>query len=239
MRWVTPFQKILILIFLATSVGCSTLSLPDPVSSGRLGFLDRLGDGAPSLEEGGDGHNIAYRRSPRGGWVAKLGEDSQFTIQRKGVQAPRVEDPFDLKWPLQSVQVTSPFGKRGGDFHEGIDLRARIGTPVYAAQAGVVLYSNSKIRGYGKMIVIKHDGKVATIYAHNSKLLVRRGQHVKKGQKISISGNTGHSSGPHLHFEIRRGLYAVNPLEVLPRPEVAQAPSVRRRTRPALVASSK
>jgi murein DD-endopeptidase MepM/ murein hydrolase activator NlpD len=80
----------------------------------------------------------------------------------------------------------------------------------------VVLYADSKIRGYGKMIVIRHDGKVATIYAHNSKLLVRRGDVVKQGQKISLSGNTGRSTGPHLHFEVRRGLSPVNPLGLLP-----------------------
>ncbi len=118
-------------------------------------------------------------------------------------------------WPLARVEITSPFGPRGSEFHEGVDLRARRGTSVYAAQAGVVIYAGATIRGYGKMIVIRHRYGWATVYAHNSRLLVHKGQFVKRGQRISMSGNTGHSTGPHLHFEIRSGATAVNPIRLL------------------------
>jgi murein DD-endopeptidase MepM/ murein hydrolase activator NlpD len=117
-----------------------------------------------------------------------------------------------FKCPLRSMQVTSNFGHRGRAYHEGVDLRASPGTPVYAVQAGKVLYANRKIRGYGNMIVLKHAGEVSTVYAHNSKVLVRKGQVVKQGQVIARSGNTGRSRGPHLHFEIRSGLGAIDPL---------------------------
>jgi murein DD-endopeptidase MepM/ murein hydrolase activator NlpD len=130
-----------------------------------------------------------------------------------------------LRWPLQQVRVTSPFGQRGKEFHEGIDLKAQQGTPVLAAQEGTVIYAGSKIRGYGKMIVIRHLRQFSTIYAHCSQLLVRTGQYVRQGQKISITGKTGHVTGPHLHFEVRDGLAALNPLDLLPSLHAASTPA--------------
>lgn len=125
------------------------------------------------------------------------------------------------RWPTNEVVVTSRFGSRSGDHHDGIDLRAKSGTPVRAAYDGKVIYSGSKIRGYGKMVVIRHQAKLSTVYAHNSKLQVKSGQNVRRGQLISYSGNTGHSSGPHLHFEVREGVTAINPMLLLPSPAVA------------------
>lgn len=125
------------------------------------------------------------------------------------------------RWPTNSVVVTSRFGTRGGDHHDGIDLRANTGTPISAAGDGQVIYSGNKIRGYGKMVVIRHEGRLSSIYAHNSKLYVKSGQNVRRGQAIALSGNTGHSSGPHLHFEVREGVTAVDPMLLLPSPSVA------------------
>jgi murein DD-endopeptidase MepM/ murein hydrolase activator NlpD len=119
-----------------------------------------------------------------------------------------------FQWPLKLVKVTSPFGNRNGDFHEGVDLHAPIGTPVYASQSGKVLYSGSKINGYGKLVVLKHASGISTVYAHNSKLLVRKGDFVTKGRLIAQSGKTGRAHGPHLHFEIRKGIEALNPVEL-------------------------
>jgi hypothetical protein len=125
------------------------------------------------------------------------------------------------RWPTNSVQVTSRFGTRSGNHHDGIDLRANTGTPVSAAGDGRVIYSGNKIRGYGKMVVIRHEGRLSTIYAHNSKLYVKNGQNVRRGQAIALSGNTGHSSGPHLHFEVRDGVTAIDPMLLLPSPAAA------------------
>jgi murein DD-endopeptidase MepM/ murein hydrolase activator NlpD len=122
-----------------------------------------------------------------------------------------------MRWPLNRVQITSPYGPRGHEFHEGVDLRASVGTPVFAAQTGTVIYSDRKIRGYGNMIVIRHADGITTIYAHNSRLLVHRGQRVIKGQKIAMTGRSGRAHGPHLHFEIRSGVIALNPVDMLPR----------------------
>jgi murein DD-endopeptidase MepM/ murein hydrolase activator NlpD len=141
---------------------------------------------------------------------------------------------LELKWPLATVQVTSHYGRRGGRFHEGVDLRAKVGTAVRAAQTGRVIYASSSIRGYGQMVVIRHSTQLATIYAHNSRLLVKRGDVVKQGQEIAMSGNSGRSTGPHLHFEIRRNLAAVDPLRVLPTRQVADASDWSHRHLPVL-----
>lgn len=125
------------------------------------------------------------------------------------------------RWPTNEVVVTSNFGSRSGEYHDGIDLRARSGTEVRASFDGKVIYSGSKISGYGRMIVIRHEGKLSTVYAHNSKLYVKAGARVRRGQLIALSGNTGRSSGPHVHFEVREGVTAINPILLLPSPAVA------------------
>jgi murein DD-endopeptidase MepM/ murein hydrolase activator NlpD len=119
-------------------------------------------------------------------------------------------------WPLRTMRVTSFFGSRGQRYHQGLDLRALPGTPVYAAQEGQVLYANHRIRGYGNLIVIRHDAGLSSIYAHNSKILVKAGQRVRQGQLIGRTGNSGRSRGPHLHFEVRSGLGAIDPIRYIP-----------------------
>ncbi len=110
----------------------------------------------------------------------------------------------EYAWPVPKIRkVSSGFGKRWGRKHEGIDIPAPIGTPVVAVKAGVVKYSDNRISGYGNMIVIEHENKIYSVYAHLDKAFVRQGDSVKRGEVIANSGNTGRSTGPHLHFEIR------------------------------------
>ena len=120
-----------------------------------------------------------------------------------------------LIWPVNGP-LTSLFGKRNGRKHEGIDISAPKGTPVYAAAEGEVVFSDWGPTGYGKMIIIKHKHHLTTIYAHNSKLIAKKGSRVKQGQKISLVGSTGRSTGPHLHFEVRNNTHAKNPIKYLP-----------------------
>ncbi len=115
------------------------------------------------------------------------------------------------QWPLRNVEISSQYGERGRRFHQGIDLRAPIGTPVEAASDGEVVYVGSKIRGYGRMVVLKHGDGYYTVYAHHSKNRVNLNQKVKAGQVIALSGKSGHASGPHLHFELRRGARSIDP----------------------------
>ncbi len=122
-------------------------------------------------------------------------------------------------WPVPSHRkVSSHFGQRWGRKHEGIDIPAPRGTPIAATAAGVVKYSGSKVRGYGNMIVIEHPDKVFSVYAHNQKNLVSAGKRVKQGQIIGRVGNTGRSTGPHLHFEIRVRDSAKDPARYLASP---------------------
>lgn len=123
----------------------------------------------------------------------------------------RVNLPGAWSWPLETVSVSSPYGKRGRKFHQGLDLRASVGTPVRAASSGTVVYVGSRVRGYGRMVVLKHRGGFYSVYAHHSKNLVRKGKKVKLGQLIAYSGRSGRVSGPHLHFEIRRGTQSYDP----------------------------
>lgn len=121
-----------------------------------------------------------------------------------------------FRWPVDAPRVTSLFGSRWGRPHEGIDLQAAIGTPVYAADEGEVVYAGNTVRGYGNMIVLKHVDALMTVYAHNSVLLVKVGQHVSSGQRIALSGQSGHATGPHVHFEVRRDQAPRDPLQFLP-----------------------
>jgi murein DD-endopeptidase MepM/ murein hydrolase activator NlpD len=136
-------------------------------------------------------------------------DPSQVSVEMKG------SNGFSFRWPLAEVRLTSHFGGRGEEFHPGLDLHAKPGTPVFAAQAGKVVYAGSRMRGYGKMIMIEHSSGITTLYAHNSRLLVKKGQWVRQGQRIASSGRTGRVTAPHLHFEVRSGEIAIDPLKYL------------------------
>ncbi len=118
-----------------------------------------------------------------------------------------------LIWPLNGP-ITSSFGPRWGRMHEGIDISVGTGTSVVAAASGTVLVAGWS-GGYGVLVVIDHGNGLATAYAHNSSATVSPGQSVTQGQLVAYSGNTGHSTGPHLHFEVRVNGSAVNPLGYL------------------------
>jgi murein DD-endopeptidase MepM/ murein hydrolase activator NlpD len=122
-------------------------------------------------------------------------------------------NPGGLAWPVQAP-ITSPFGMRWGRMHEGIDLGAPEGTPIHAAAAGTVIYAGW-MDGYGNLTIIDHGGGIATAYGHQSSLAATNGQHVSQGQVIGYVGSTGHSTGPHLHFEVRVNGTAVDPLGYL------------------------
>lgn len=134
-----------------------------------------------------------------------------------------VEDYSDLGkgrflWPVPHFyKISSHYGPRGRKHHDGIDIPAPKGTPIIAADAGVVIYSGNGIRGYGNLIVISHGEEIFTVYAHNKKNFVSKGERVKRGEKIAEVGNTGRSTGPHLHFEIRVKDNKRNPSQYLSR----------------------
>ena len=113
-------------------------------------------------------------------------------------------------WPVNGA-VVSGYGMRWGRLHEGIDISAPSGTPIWAAAAGTVIYAGW-LGGYGNLVVVDHGNGLATAYAHASTILVGVGQQVSQGETLSLVGSTGNSSGPHLHFEVRVNGVAVDPL---------------------------
>ena len=113
-----------------------------------------------------------------------------------------------------NARISSYYGRRWGRMHEGVDYAVNIGTPIRAAGAGRVVFSGWA-SGYGKAVIIEHRKGLRTLYAHNSQLLVHVGEYVERNEVISKSGNTGRSTGPHLHFEVQINSRAVNPLNYL------------------------
>jgi murein DD-endopeptidase MepM/ murein hydrolase activator NlpD len=120
-----------------------------------------------------------------------------------------------MLWPVEG-ELSSRFGRREGKPHTGIDLLVAKDTPVRAACDGVVVYAGNGLRGYGNMLILRHDAALATVYAHNRALLVREGETVLRGQIIARSGQSGNASAPHVHFEVRKGSIARDPLGYLP-----------------------
>lgn len=120
-----------------------------------------------------------------------------------------------LLWPASGA-VSSNFGPRGNAHHDGIDIAAPEGTPVRAALDGTVVYVGS-LRGYGKVVILSHEDGLTTVYAHNSKNLVSDGARVRRGTVIASVGQTGRTTGPNLHFEVRKDNRARDPMVFLPK----------------------
>ncbi|MCB0882940.1 MAG: peptidoglycan DD-metalloendopeptidase family protein [Thermoleophilia bacterium] len=125
----------------------------------------------------------------------------------------RTPSSAGMIWPASGT-LTSGFGWRWGRMHEGIDIAVPSGTPVAAAASGTVIYAGWQ-GGYGNIVIIDHGGGIATAYGHNTRVAVSSGQSVTQGQVIAYSGSTGHSTGPHIHFEVRVNGSAVDPMGYL------------------------
>jgi murein DD-endopeptidase MepM/ murein hydrolase activator NlpD len=132
---------------------------------------------------------------------------------------PRIPNPparaGRFLWPAEGRIISSYGPKKGGLHNDGINIRVPRGTPVVAADNGVVAYAGNELKGYGNMVLVRHQDGYVTAYAHNSDLLVKRGDIVTRGQKIAKSGASGGVSEPQIHFEVRRGAKAVNPMSHL------------------------
>jgi murein DD-endopeptidase MepM/ murein hydrolase activator NlpD len=117
-------------------------------------------------------------------------------------------------WPLEGY-VTSEYGPRWGKLHAGIDIAAPTGTPILAAKAGEILFTG-RYGGYGNLVVVDHGDGAVSLYAHQSRIAVSEGQQVNQGEVLGYVGSTGNSTGPHLHFEVRREGRPANPRGFLP-----------------------
>lgn len=144
------------------------------------------------------------------------GSSSAKQVSRASSPPAASSSAVRLRWPASGT-ITSRFGRRGSRMHDGIDIGAKEGAPIYAAASGEVVYADQRLSGYGKMIIIRHAGDMFTAYAHNQRNLVYKGMKVNAGDLIARVGSTGRASGPHLHFEVRRGSTPVDPLAYLPK----------------------
>lgn len=121
------------------------------------------------------------------------------------------KSPFALSWPVNG-KVVSGFGKKGGGLqNDGINIAVPVGTPVRAAQSGIVVYHGNELRAFGNLVLIKHTNGLVTAYAHNSMLKVRKGDRVKKGEIIALSGASGGVTSPQVHFQVRQGTRVRDP----------------------------
>ncbi|WP_420801477.1 LysM peptidoglycan-binding domain-containing protein [Pseudochrobactrum algeriensis] len=129
--------------------------------------------------------------------------------------APSATGISQMRWPVRGKVLTS-FGQRdGGTVNDGIDIMVPEGTPVKAAENGVVIYAGDGLKEFGQTVLVRHENGLVTVYGHNSKINVQRGQKVRRGEEIARSGMSGNAKSPKLHFEVRKNSTPVNPSKYL------------------------
>ena len=223
--------------------GCSS-STPSSTSSI---FHSSRSQGTYTVKRGDTLHHIAQRygvsvsslmtansiSDPRTLEIGQIltipGYTSYAAIDDYGADYSSERPSRTFAWPVDHGEVSSGFGMRNGSMHDGVDIAAPAGTPVHAAESGTVIYSG-RLRGYGNVIILRHDDHYVTVYGHNSSNLVREGDTVRCGETISTIGTTGRTTGANLHFEVRRDNIARNPLAYLPRPDQTAGISFARNT---------
>ena len=158
------------------------------------------------INRGRPAQPVAVKAASQTGLVKK---PSKAVVEKAMADAPRRVGRFQV--PVKG-KIISGFGpKEGGLHNDGINIAARSGTPIKAAENGVVVYTGNELRGYGNLLLLRHSDGWVTAYAHTSKFRVRPGDRVKQGQVIAEVGQTGNVDSPQLHFELRKGTRAVNP----------------------------
>ncbi len=220
------------------AAGCS--SSKSALSNGRS-------QGTYSVRRGDTLHHIAQRygvsvsslmslngitdpRSLQVGQVLTIpGYTSYAAIEHHGEDYSSERPTRVFAWPVDHGEISSGFGIRNGTMHDGVDIAAPLGTAVRAAESGTVIYAG-RLRGYGNVIILRHDDHYVTVYGHNSSNLVREGDVVARGQVIASIGDSGRTTGANLHFEVRRDNTARNPLAYLPRPDQTAGISFARNT---------
>ena len=140
-------------------------------------------------------------------------EETEAEAPAKASEATGALPTF--RWPVRGKVIAGYGAKTNGKSNDGINLAVPEGTPVKAAEDGVVAYSGNELKGYGNLVLIRHSNGYVTAYAHASELLVKRGDTIKRGQVIAKSGQSGEVGSPQLHFEIRKGSSPVDPLQFL------------------------
>ena len=144
----------------------------------------------------------------------KSGADySASSTNRQPANIPVSADrQLGFHWPVSEVRITQGFEPAKNPRHKGIDIGGYRGMPIMASKEGRVIYAGHGFHGYGNMVLIEHEGQLATLYAHMQKIKIRQGTRVAAGTLIGTMGRTGHATGVHLHFEIMRNREPMDPL---------------------------
>ncbi len=148
---------------------------------------------------------------PAASEVAPKGDKVAVATPQAAVQANAATDQTKLRWPAQGKIIAGFGGRTDGTHNDGVNLSVPQGTEVHAAEGGVIAYAGSELKGYGNLVLVRHDNGWVTAYAHNEELLVKRGDRVKRGQVIAKAGKTGTVDQPQVHFELRQNSRPVDP----------------------------
>ncbi|MGY3392977.1 murein DD-endopeptidase MepM/ murein hydrolase activator NlpD [Bradyrhizobium sp. USDA 3311] len=200
-----------------TVPGAKTAAVAAPVAAAPVGAAPVAGTLQPVAAAPAPATKMAAVAAPV--QSARLAQ-ATANVEEKAVEAPAkaAETTSALptfRWPVRGKVVTTYGAKTNGKSNDGINLAVPEGTPVKAAEDGVVAYSGNELKGYGNLVLVRHSNGYVTAYAHASELLVKRGDTIKRGQVIAKSGQSGEVASPQLHFEIRKGSSPVDPLQFL------------------------
>jgi murein DD-endopeptidase MepM/ murein hydrolase activator NlpD len=162
------------------------------------------------------GTRVAVAAPPQSARLAQANPAAEDDAPQSAVKASEATGALPtFRWPVRGKVITSYGAKTNGKANDGINLAVPEGTPVKAAEDGVVAYAGNELKGYGNLVLVRHANGYVTAYAHASELLVKRGDPIKRGQVIAKSGQSGEVASPQLHFEIRKGSTPVDPLQFL------------------------
>ncbi len=162
--------------------------------------------------------SVASQTPPPQNQTTQATSATKKIANQVAVPAPPPTSGHGFIWPTKGKLLSSFGPKEGGLHNDGINIAAAKGAPVQAVENGVIAYAGNELRGFGNLLLIKHANGYVTAYAHNSTLLVARGDKVTKGQKIATVGSSGNVSVPQLHFELRKGKTPLDPRKYLPEP---------------------
>lgn len=202
-------------------MGANELTTPQDLKSGTVVKVPVANGKTPAAVADGQMPKVVEESEKVASLNTKTATDSAVTdVQaalHKGKVDPVAARTKGLVWPVKG-SVLNGFGVQGqGVAHTGISIKVPANSPVMAAEGGTVVYADKALRTYGNLVLIRHDNGMVTAYGHNNALLVVKGETVKKGQTIALSGNTGNVKDPQLHFEVRQNARAIDPLAVLPK----------------------
>ncbi|HUJ04326.1 MAG TPA: M23 family metallopeptidase [Rhizomicrobium sp.] len=191
----------------STLIALNGISNPNVIHAGQVLRVPGVAGDRPAS---GDAPVYAHSAPP---------QSTSHTIETHVLPPPRSADRDDgaiaFAWPVEG-RIISPFGASAtGQRNDGINISATLGEPIRAAAAGIVTYAGDELKGYGNLILIRHDDGYVTAYAHAESITVSRGERVAMGQVIGYAGTTGDVRTPQLHFEIRKGTEPVDPKPLL------------------------